>query len=207
MRRSTSKHQGELQESSRREGGGFIWTRGVKIKIGKPTEIWICGSSQTLNWKLWRLHGTELAHALHVGNSFVALSVCGTPGSGPGSIPGAWAGVLKPISYSVMPCSTLTSWWVLVLPQLNVPRVCWLLVGNALPFLRRGWQGVVGGGGDLEEGKEGELKLVCKTNIRFHLISPWLCLGEWRPRGRSRTIMFFVTTLTYSLFRKFKIKK
>ena len=53
----------------------------VKIITGKLTETGTCGSAWTLDLELGSLHGTKLG-PLHVDISFVALSVCGIPGSG-----------------------------------------------------------------------------------------------------------------------------
>lgn len=80
---------------------------------------------------------------------------------GPRSIPGTKAGFLESIPYGGVPCSALMQGWRgggLVLSQLNI-----------LGFVDFPWEewmgdGLEGGRGKWEEGREKELWLVCRMN-------------------------------------------
>lgn len=166
MQRPTAKYCAELLEFRWREGGGIIWTRGVKNMMGITAErefTWASRISRTMDWQLQ----TELG-PLNVGDSYVAWSVCGEGLKvRPRPNLGAWTGFLERIPCGVIPCSTLMqregiwSCLNLVCHTLLTPqgRTYSLWGGDGK------WEAEEVGG--QEKGMEGELGLLCKLKKQF----------------------------------------
>lgn len=76
----------------------------------KPTETQTCGSTWILAHQLWNMPGTILG-PLNVRNSFVFLSVCGTPDSAT-RICRCCLSWLFEVHLSRMPGSVLMWWWI-----------------------------------------------------------------------------------------------
>lgn len=140
------------------KGGGIVGARGSGT-LQENTQKWLAWfmGTQSLNQQPVSLQGTDLG-PLHMCDSCVAWSICGTPGSRSRAIPGALTGSWELIPYTGSPCPAWIQGKGLVLWQLDMLCLLMPMRGLLLSFwvdMEEGWTEWKQRGGGEGKGRKG----------------------------------------------------